>query len=145
MVCECFTKQFWRRTEGFGMTRETRQANKKLSFPPKGCILPLTKNPDGRMLCEEGGWGEGGAKRRLVSRCLPPAILCAHIFNDRERERDTLGTRGFSRVQREFSVLAEGRSKPETALEKSLAPRVRERETSGSHKGLSRHVAVGLA
>ena len=121
------------------MTRETRQANKKLSFPPKGCILPLPKNPDGRTLCEEGG-----AKRRLV-RCLPPAILCAHIFNDRERERDTLGTRGFSRVQREFSVLAEGRSKPETALEKSLAPRVRERETSGSHKGLSRHVAVGLA
>ena len=45
----------------------------------------------------------------------------------------TLGTRGFSRVQREFSVLAEGRhmrvtiktwQKPETALEKSLAPRV---------------------
>ena len=64
---------------------------------------------------------------------------------------DTLGTRGFSRVRREFSVLAEGRhvfgrkpkpgeklfalfarvtiktlQKPETALEKSLAPRVRE-------------------
>ena len=63
----------------------------------------------------------------------------------------TLGTRGFSRVRREFSVLAEGRhifgrrprpraakpreklfarvtiktwQKPETALEKSLAPRV---------------------
>ena len=50
----------------------------------------------------------------------------------------TLGTRGFSRVRREFSVLAEGRNherlfarvtiktwqKPETALEKSLAPRV---------------------
>ena len=48
----------------------------------------------------------------------------------------TLGTRGFSRVQREFSVLAVGRRcvglwvtikawpKPETALEKSLAPRV---------------------
>ena len=39
----------------------------------------------------------------------------------------TLGTRGFSRVRR-FSVLAEGRhvfgQKPETALEKSLAPRV---------------------
>ena len=30
--------------------------------------------------------------------------------------------RGFSRVRREFS--AEGRQKPETALEKSLAPRV---------------------
>ena len=59
----------------------------------------------------------------------------------------TLGTRGFSRVRREFSVWAEGRhifgrrpkpreklfarvtiktwQKPETALEKSLAPRVR--------------------
>ena len=50
----------------------------------------------------------------------------------------TLGTRGFSRVRWEFSVLAEGRyifgrrlkpraanwQKPETALEKSLAPRV---------------------
>ena len=36
-----------------------------------------------------------------------------------------LGTRGFSRVRREFSVLAEGRShEPETALEKSLAPRL---------------------
>ena len=45
----------------------------------------------------------------------------------------TLGTRGFSRGQREFSVLAEGRhtvktwQKPETALEKFLAPRVMER------------------
>ena len=47
----------------------------------------------------------------------------------------TLGTIGFSRVRGEFSVLAEGRhifarvtkktwQKPETALEKSLAPRV---------------------
>ena len=44
----------------------------------------------------------------------------------------TLGTRGFSRVRREFSVLAEGRHnfgrrpKPRaaTALEKSLAPRL---------------------
>ena len=52
----------------------------------------------------------------------------------------TLGTRGFSRVRREFSVLTEGRhifgrrpkpqaaiktwQKPETVLEKSLAPRV---------------------
>ena len=42
----------------------------------------------------------------------------------------TLGARGFSRVQREFSVLAEGRHilgrrpKLETALEKSLVPRV---------------------
>ena len=43
----------------------------------------------------------------------------------------TLGTRGFSRVRREFSVLAEAARvtiktwrKPETALEKSLAPRV---------------------
>ena len=52
----------------------------------------------------------------------------------------TLGTRGFSRVRREFSVLTEGRDifgrrpksqaaiktwqKPETVLEKSLAPRV---------------------
>ena len=50
----------------------------------------------------------------------------------------TPGTRGFSRVRWEFSVLAEGRyifgrrlkpraanwQKPETALEKSLAPRV---------------------
>ena len=47
----------------------------------------------------------------------------------------TLGTRGFSRVPREFSVLAEGRHnfgrrpKPRaaTALEKSLAPRLRVR------------------
>ena len=38
------------------------------------------------------------------------------------RGKCTLGTRGFSRVRREVSVLAEGR--PETALEKSLAPRV---------------------
>ena len=40
----------------------------------------------------------------------------------------TLGTRGFSRVRRKFSVLAEGRSherqRPETTLEESLAPRV---------------------
>ena len=63
----------------------------------------------------------------------------------------TLGTRGFSRVRREFSVLAEGRhifgrrsnppaakprekragQKPETALEKSLAPRVRGRLYEG--------------
>ena len=41
----------------------------------------------------------------------------------------TLGTRGFSRVRREFSVLAEGRHifgrrpKPRVATEKSLAPR----------------------
>ena len=63
------------------------------------------------------------------------------------QENSTLGTRGFSRVRREFSVLAEVRhifgrrpkpraaklfarvtiktsQKPETALEKSLAPRV---------------------
>ena len=47
----------------------------------------------------------------------------------------TLGTRGFSRVRQEFSVLAEGRHnfgrrpKPRaaTALEKSLAPRLRVR------------------
>ena len=41
---------------------------------------------------------------------------------------NTLGTRGFSRVRREVSVLAEGRHvfgpKLETALEESLAPRV---------------------
>ena len=36
----------------------------------------------------------------------------------------TLGTRGFSRARPEFSLLAEGRQKPETALERSLAPRV---------------------
>ena len=61
-----------------------------------------------------------------------------------ERMTHTLGTRGFSRVRREFSVLAEGRSraknlfarvtiktwqKPETALEKSLAPRVNDTRT----------------
>ena len=55
------------------------------------------------------------------------------------RMANTLGTRGFSRVRREFLVLAEGEAarkklfarvtiktwpKPETALEKSLAPRV---------------------
>ena len=37
--------------------------------------------------------------------------------------RDTLGTWGFSRVRREFSVLAEATQKPETAREKSLAPK----------------------
>ena len=47
----------------------------------------------------------------------------------------TLGTRGFYRVRRKFSVLAEGRhisavgrsherQRPETTLEESLAPRV---------------------
>ena len=40
----------------------------------------------------------------------------------------TLGTRGFSRLRRKFSVLAKGRSherqRPETTLEESLAPRV---------------------
>ena len=42
----------------------------------------------------------------------------------------TLGTRGFSRVRREFSVLAEGRHifgrkpKPRNRVEKCLAPRV---------------------
>ena len=55
--------------------------------------------------------------------------------------RVTRGTRGFSRVRREFSVLAKGRhifghrprvtiktrQKPETALEKSLPPRVTSR------------------
>ena len=57
------------------------------------------------------------------------------------RESHTLGSRGFSRVRWEFSVLAKGQhifgrrpkpravsiktwQKPETALEKSLAPRV---------------------
>ena len=59
-----------------------------------------------------------------------------------ERMTHTLGTRGFSRVRREFSVLAESRhifgrrrvtiktwQKPETALEKSLAPRVNDTRT----------------
>ena len=66
---------------------------------------------------------------------LHQRIVCLHSISYL-----TLGTRGFSRVRREFSVLAEGRSherrsgearvtiktwqKPETALEKSLAPRV---------------------
>ena len=69
-------------------------------------------------------------------------ILTWHLAWSTHRSRillrlmspNTLGTRGFSRVRWEFSVLAEGRSharvtiktwqKPETALEKSLAPRV---------------------
>jgi len=68
-----------------GMTRETRQANKKLSFqrrfPPKGCILPLTKNADGRMLGEEG---------EETSRPLSPSRhpLRAPFHRERERERD---------------------------------------------------------
>ena len=55
-------------------------------------------------------------------------------FSKTCHSKNTLGTRVFSRVQREFSVLAEGRSharvtiktwqKPETIPEKSLAPRV---------------------
>ena len=66
-----------------GMTRETRQANKKLSFqrrfPPKGCILPLTKNADGRRLGEEG---------EETSRPLSPSRhpLRAHFHRERERE-----------------------------------------------------------
>ena len=70
----------------------------------------------------------------LVPRAFPSKK------NWRSRHLDTQGTRGFSRVRWEFSVLAEGRhifgrrpkprvaiktwQKPETALEKSLAPRV---------------------
>ena len=63
---------------------------------------------------------------------IVPFFRCSKIIGEA-----TLGIRGFSRVRREFSVLAEGRhvfdrrrvsiktwQKPETALEKSLAPRV---------------------
>ena len=65
--------------------------------------------------------------RHIRIRNAFEAIFCLRPY------LSTLGTRGFSRVQREFSVLAEGRhifgrrpnsrQKPETALEKSLAPR----------------------
>ena len=66
----------------------------------------------------------------LVSRLL---FFRAHTVLKRSlnfRGSPTLGTRGFSRARRKFSVLAEGRHifvrrpKPETALEKSPAPRV---------------------
>ena len=64
---------------------------------------------------------------------IVPFFRCSKIIGEA-----TLGIRGFSRVRWEFSVLAEGRhvfdrrrvsiktwQKPETALEKCLAPRVR--------------------
>ena len=44
------------------------------------------------------------------------------LFSLQSPSSATLGTRGFSRVRREFSVLAEGRHI--FGLEKSLAPRV---------------------
>ena len=64
--------------------------------------------------------------------CNKPSPLGCCCFDSLSRARVTLGTRGFSRVRREFSVLAEGRHvfghrpkvRAETALEKSLAPRV---------------------
>ena len=61
ITCSRGLQMLHKRTEGLGMTRETRQANKKLSFPPKGCILPLTKNPNGRMLgtCQKLVAGRG--------------------------------------------------------------------------------------
>ena len=74
------------------------------------------------------------------------------LFSGISRKTRTLGTTGFSRLRREFSVLAEGRhvfgrrpkpraaklfarvtiktwQKPETAPEKSLAPRVENTRT----------------
>ena len=46
------------------------------------------------------------------------------LFSLQSPSSAALGTRGFSRVRREFSVLAEGRHIFSFGLEKSLAPRV---------------------
>ena len=58
--------------------------------------------------------------------------------------RDTLGTRGFSRVRREFSVLAEATQKPETAREKCLAPKVNAGKVSRRSNNVSKqsHSAI---
>ena len=82
-----------------------------------------------------------------ITKVIVGGFECTVLQKKKERMTHTLGTRGFSRVRREFSVLNEGRhifgrrpkpraaitiknwQKPETALEKSLAPRVNDIRT----------------
>ena len=77
---------------------------------------------------------EKGARDNHESNC---GWLWVHCSSKKfERMTHTLGTRGFSRVRREFSVFVGRRrvtiktwQKPETALEKSLSPRVNDTRT----------------
>ena len=110
-------------------------------------LNPLIFYPDSRGLAALKRFGERFRWADSLVSCGRKADSCEKVRGFKNiRIRVTLGTRGFSRVRWEFSVLAEGRhifgrrpkppeklfarvtiktwQKPETALEKSLASRV---------------------
>ena len=87
--------------------------SRRLRWKESLLISKIAKLESGLLKTREDIARPSSKSRNFTDACVP------HL---------TLGTRGFSRVRRKFSVLAEGRSherqRPETTLEKSLAPRV---------------------
>ena len=87
--------------------------SRRLRWKESLLISKIAKLESGLLKTREDIARPSSKSRNFTDACVP------HL---------TLGTRGFSRVRRKFSVLAEGRSqerqRPETTLEESLAPRV---------------------